>query len=128
MFDFIHAWSGQSGSGFVPHSPAPVGFAPPPPPPPSLPVAAAVAEPDVAGAADADAAAEALALALGAALADAVADADIDGTPKTAEAVALGWFSAVLSFGVQAAKRAAMEQATRTRDERMAGELTRKRV
>lgn len=27
MFTFIHPWSGQSGSGLVPHSPAPLAFA-----------------------------------------------------------------------------------------------------
>jgi hypothetical protein len=41
MFAFIQAWSGQSGSGFVPHSPAPLAF----PPPPAEPLAAAVALP-----------------------------------------------------------------------------------
>jgi hypothetical protein len=30
MFAFIQACSGQSGSGFVPHSPAPLALAPPP--------------------------------------------------------------------------------------------------
>jgi hypothetical protein len=117
MFFFIHPWSGQSGSGFVPHSAAP---------PPSfvavaavllasaVPVAAAVAE--AAGSADADADGCALAV-------DGVAGA-LDATGGAVAVVfsepGVGGDDSDL---VHAIRSAAIETASES--ERMGGELTR---
>ena len=126
MCVFIQAWSGQSGSGFVPHSPAPLAL--PPPPADALPAAVvfpasapafsvgaadALAAALALGSADAVVAADADALAVGAALADA----------SGALAEPVGLLSVVSDF-VQATINAASER--RTGNERMGGELTRK--
>jgi hypothetical protein len=130
MFAFIHPCSGQSGSGFVPHSPAPLALALPPAAP--LAAAAVLLVPGAAavGPADADADADAGAVSEGAAEAVAVADSLATGSldaagggTEAAEGLAP---RSVPSDVVQATKSAAIER--RTGKERMGGELTRNRI
>src|SRR5690606_23003732 len=123
MFCFIQPWSGQSGSGFFPHSPSPLALAVAPPPPalPASAVAAfsagaADALADAGAAADPDADADAGASAVAAGALDA-----IGGTSAVAEA--RGVTSVVADF-VHATISAASERTTGR--ERMGGELTRK--
>jgi hypothetical protein len=130
MFAFIHPCSGQSGSGFVPHSPAPLALALPPAAP--LAAAAVLLVPGAAavGPADADADADAGAVSEGAAEAVAVADSLATGSLDAAgggteEAEGLAPLSVPSDF-VQATKSAAIER--RTGKERMGGELTRNRI
>jgi hypothetical protein len=130
MFAFIHPCSGQSGSGFVPHSPAPLALALPPAAP--LAAAAVLLVPGAAavGPADADADADAGAVSEGAAEAVAVADSLATGALDAAgggteEAEGLAPLSVPSDF-VQATRSAAIER--RTGKERMGGELTRNRI
>lgn len=116
MFFFIQPWSGQSGSGFFPHSAAPPSsFAAVLPASVALVVALVVA-PDALGAADAVGSA----LALVAAAAEADAAGALDAIGGTLVVPGVGGDD---SDFVQATSSAAIE--TTSESERMGGELTR---
>jgi hypothetical protein len=132
MFAFIHPCSGQSGSGFVPHSPAPLALALPPAAPLAaaavllVPGAAAVGPADADADADADAGAVSEGAAEAVAVADSLATGSLDAAGGgTEEAEGLAPLSVPSDF-VQATKSAAIER--RTGKERMGGELTRNRI
>jgi hypothetical protein len=124
MFAFIQAWSGQSGSGFVPHSPAPLALADALAPAPPGAMALPASPPAALSTGAADAAAVAIAEAIVGAEALVAAAGALDAA-EALLAVIVGFWSAISDF-VQATISAASER--RTGSERMAGELTRNRI
>ncbi len=102
---FIHAWSGQSGSGFFPH----VG---------ASGAAAVAASPAGFGAAASDGAAAASGVALADAVADAVADGAALALGVAVGAVALGVVSVVGFLSSHAAVNAATAMVRRAAKER----------
>lgn len=138
MFAFIQAWSGQSGSGFVPHSPAPLGLAPPAADALAAAVAVALPEPLVpAGAEDGPASAAFVVVPLPAGAVFVAAAVSVVATDALgAGALATTGAGTLLADGLDSAPvpsdfvhaKASKANERITGGARMGGELTRNRI